>query len=95
MPKNENPPLTPRQELVAELTEIVTAFVGLDPKVDLEELRRFLREIETGDAEIDREVQANAALVVLFALAKPHPQAETATLRCRCRYHELPPHRLN
>jgi hypothetical protein len=95
MADNENPPLTPRQELVAELTEAVTAFVELNPKVDIEKVRRFLGVIETGDAEIDRELRRAAAIVVLFALAKPYLRAESAAGSRRYRYHEMAPHRFN
>ncbi len=66
----DNPPLTPKQQRIEQLTETVTAFVGLNPKVDVAKVRRFLRAIRTGDPDIDREVRANAEVVVALALAR-------------------------
>ena len=66
----DNPPLTPKQQRIEQLTETVTAFVGLNPKVDMAKVRRFLGAIRTGDRDIDREVRANAEVVVTLALAR-------------------------
>lgn len=70
MHDHDNPPLTPEQQRIEQLTETVTAFVGLNPKVDVAKVRRFLRAIRTGDPAIDREVRANAEVIVTFALAR-------------------------
>ncbi len=70
MHDHDNPPLTPKQQRIEQLTETVTAFVGLNAKVDVAKVRRFLGAIRTGDPDVDREVRANAEVVVTLALAR-------------------------
>ncbi len=68
-PDDDEQPLTPAQQHIHDLTQIVTEFIGASPAIELPKVRRFLGLLRTGDPEIDRPVRANADLAILLALA--------------------------